>query len=344
MPPIVRALRVAALALGVHAAALSAQSAAAAAGGPRTLRVSGVERTYLLDVPPSYRPGTPAPLVMVFHGAGGSGRRMAPHTGFSRLAGREGFVAVYPDGLGRRWNDGRSALATRDDVGFVKALLDTLERELSLDSTRVYAAGISNGAMFSYRLACELPGVFAAIAPVAGATPANLAESCGRTAPVSVLAIQGTADPLLPYAGGGVGGGRGSVLSAAREHRVLGPGGGLRRSAGRHRRARPCARRHAGAGHGLLRLPRRACGGALHHPGRRTHLARRAAGGTVGGPGEPGDRCDGVDLGVLREASEAVVRIVRLPSRTRTVIPSGAKDLLCGARATPGLDPSLRSG
>jgi polyhydroxybutyrate depolymerase len=215
MPSIVRALRVAALALGVHAAALPAQSAAAAAGEPRTLRVNGVERTYLLDVPPSYRPGTPAPLVMVFHGAGGSGRRMAPHTGFSRLAGREGFVAVYPDGLGRRWNDGRSALATQDDVGFVKALLDTLERELTLDSTRVYAAGISNGAMFSYRLACELRGVFAAIAPVAGATPANLAESCGRTAPVSVLAIQGTADPLLPYAAGGVGGGRGSVLSAA---------------------------------------------------------------------------------------------------------------------------------
>ncbi len=211
MPSIVRALGVVALALGAHVAALPAQSAAAPAGGRRTLRVNGVERTYLLDVPQSYRPGTQTPLVMVFHGAGGSGRRMAPHTGFSRLAAREGFVAVYPDGLGRRWNDGRSAVAPQDDVGFVKALLDTLERELSLDSTRVYAAGISNGAMFSYRLACELPGVFAAIAPVAGATPANLAESCGRTAPVSVLAIQGTADPLLPYAGGGVGG----VLSAA---------------------------------------------------------------------------------------------------------------------------------
>jgi polyhydroxybutyrate depolymerase len=211
MPSIVRALGVVALALGAHVAALPAQSAAAPAGGPRTLRVNGVERTYRLDVPQSSRPGTQTPVGMVFHGAGGSGRRMAPHTGFSRLAAREGFVAVYPDGLGRRWNDGRSAVAPQDDVGFVKALLDTLERELSLDSTRVYAAGISNGAMFSYRLACELPGVFAAIAPVAGATPANLAESCGRTAPVSVLAIQGTADPLLPYAGGGVGG----VLSAA---------------------------------------------------------------------------------------------------------------------------------
>jgi polyhydroxybutyrate depolymerase len=214
MPSIVRALGAVALALGGHAAALPAQSAAALAGGPRTLRVNGIERTYLLDVPPSYRPGTAAPLVMVFHGAGGSGRRMAPHTGFSRLAARAGFVAVYPDGLRRRWNDGRSIAVTQDDVGFVKALLDTLQHELSLDSSRVYATGISNGAMFSYRLACELPGVFAAIAPVAGATPANLTAGCAETTPVSVLAIQGTADPLLPYAGGGVGGGRGSVLSA----------------------------------------------------------------------------------------------------------------------------------
>jgi polyhydroxybutyrate depolymerase len=214
MPSIVRALGAVALALGAHAAALPAQSGAALARGPPTLRVNGIERTYLLYVPASYRPGTPAPLVMVFHGAGGSGRRMAPHTGFSRLAARAGFVAVYPDGLRRRWNDGRSVALTQNDVGFVRALLDTLQHELSLDSTRVYATGISNGAMFSYRLACDLPGVFAAIAPVAGATPANLTPGCAETTPVSVLAIQGTADPLLPYGGGGVGGGRGSVLSA----------------------------------------------------------------------------------------------------------------------------------
>ena len=215
MPSILRALGAVALALGGQAVALSAQSASTGIGEPRTLRVNGVERTYLLLVPSSYRPGTPAPLVLVFHGAGGRGRRMAPHTGFSRLAQREGFVAVYPDGLGRRWNDGRGTAAGQDDVGFVRALLDTLRRELSLDSNRVYATGISNGAMFSYRLACDLPGVLAAIAPVAGATPATLTAGCADTRPVSVLAIQGTADPLLPYAGGGVAGGRGSVLPAA---------------------------------------------------------------------------------------------------------------------------------
>ena len=86
---------------------------------------------------------------------------------------------AYPDGAGRRWNDGRAVGAERDDVGFVRALIDSLERELEIDPRRVYATGISNGGMFAHRLACELPGVLAAIAPVAGALPAALAERCG---------------------------------------------------------------------------------------------------------------------------------------------------------------------
>ena len=73
----------------------------------RTLRVNGEDRAYLLYVPASWRGGQPAPLVLVFHGGGGRGSGIAPHTGFSRLAEREGFVVVYPDGLNRRWNDGR---------------------------------------------------------------------------------------------------------------------------------------------------------------------------------------------------------------------------------------------
>jgi polyhydroxybutyrate depolymerase len=78
----------------------------------------------------------------------------------------------------------------------------------------VYATGISNGAMFAYRLACDLPGTFAAVAPVAGALPAELAPSCAHGAPVSVIAFQGTADPLMPYLGGGTGQRR--VFSAER--------------------------------------------------------------------------------------------------------------------------------
>jgi polyhydroxybutyrate depolymerase len=214
MPRFIRELAAAVLLLSGLAPILPAQAPRAEAR--RTLRVSGQERSYLLYVPSGYRSVQPAPLVLVFHGSGGRGRDMATHTGFSRLAEHEGFVAVYPDGLGRRWNDGRGFAATHADVAFVRALLDTLQRELSLDPRRIYATGISNGAMFSYRLACDLPGVFAAIGPVAGALPAQLEAGCAHTSPVSVVVFQGTADPLVPYSGGGVAGRRGSVLGAER--------------------------------------------------------------------------------------------------------------------------------
>jgi polyhydroxybutyrate depolymerase len=207
-----RCLVAAAMAAGARPTAVHAQSAATEER--RTLRMDGVSRGYLMYLPSTYRAGRPVPLVLVFHGGGGRASGIAPHTGFSRLAEQEGFVVVYPDGLEGRWNDGRGYAATHDDVGFVRVLLDTLERELSIDPRRVYATGISNGAIFSYRLACDLPGVFAAVAPVAGAMPVDLAPSCRHTEPVSVLAMQGTADPLMPYAGGGVGRRPGRVLSA----------------------------------------------------------------------------------------------------------------------------------
>src|SRR3954451_19047981 len=195
----------------------------------QTLVAGGVARSYLLFVPSGYAVGRPLPVVLVFHGGGSQARAMTTHTQFTRVAERERFAVVYPEGLDGRWNDGRRYGASHDDVAFVRALLDTLSRRVTLDTARVYATGISNGAMFAIRLACDLPGVFAAIAPVAGAVPAALAERCAAAAPVAVAAFQGTADPLLPYAGGGGGAG--------------GPGGGLFGPP----RIRCCHTREAGA-------------------------------------------------------------------------------------------------
>lgn len=179
----------------------------------RSLEVDGVRRSYLIVVPGSSGAERRTPLVLVLHAAGGDGRGIARHTGFTDLARREGFTVVYPDGIGGRWNDGRRP-GGRDDVGFVRALLETIGREFPVDSGRIYATGLSNGAMFAHRLACELPGVLAAIAPVGGAFPAALAGRCADASPVSVIAIQGTADRSIPFEGGG--GPRGKVLSAER--------------------------------------------------------------------------------------------------------------------------------
>jgi len=158
--------------------------------------------------------GEPIPLLLVLHGAGGQGAGMAQHTGLSEPATRRGYAVAYPDGIARRWNDGRGNGATHDDVEFIRLLLDSLGRELPVDPRRIYATGISNGAGLAYRLACDLPGRFAAIAPVAGAPAAAIEERCATTRPVSVISFQGTRDRLMPYEGGDVSIRRGRVLPA----------------------------------------------------------------------------------------------------------------------------------
>jgi polyhydroxybutyrate depolymerase len=179
----------------------------------------GAVRAYLLHAPAPAPPGR-LPLVLAFHGGTSTPQGMAELTGLDRLADRDGFVVVYPAGIGRSWNDGRgnTPAATQgvDDVAFVRTLLDQLEARLPIDLGRVYATGISNGAIFSERLGCELSSRISAIAPVAGSLATNLAPACHPALPVSMLAINGTADPLVPYGGGHVDG-RGSggdVISA----------------------------------------------------------------------------------------------------------------------------------
>ena len=182
--------------------------------GRHAIDVEGVRRSYLLHLPASRRPGEPMPLLLVFHGGGGTASNIAEHTGLTPAATPRGYAVVYPDGLNGHWSDGRAARAGADDVGFVQLLLDSLRRELPVDSRRMFATGISNGAGMALRLACDLPGTFAAIAPVAGALPAELENRCAAAAPVSLLMFQGTLDRLMPYDGGDLSLRRGRILPA----------------------------------------------------------------------------------------------------------------------------------
>jgi polyhydroxybutyrate depolymerase len=140
--------------------------------------------------------------------------------GFNRLSDKEGFIVVYPDGIEKHWNDGRENVSYRahqekiDDVGFLSALIDHLDKERDIDKRRVYVTGISNGAMMSFRLACELSEKITAIAPVSGAMPKDLVCSPSRS--VSVLVISNKEDPMVPWEGGEIRLGRqrfGGVLS-----------------------------------------------------------------------------------------------------------------------------------
>jgi polyhydroxybutyrate depolymerase len=179
-----------------------------------TLTVGGVVRTYVLHVPAKL--AARVPLVLAFHGHGGTGEGMERLSGFDALADRDGFIVAYPSGVDRGWTDDRfTAPGMPDDLAFTAALLDSLEARYPIDRSRVYAAGMSNGAIFAESLACKLGDRFAAVAAVAGALPVPDRAGCPASQPVSVVQINGTLDPVLPFAGGPIGtfGTRGSVLS-----------------------------------------------------------------------------------------------------------------------------------
>jgi polyhydroxybutyrate depolymerase len=173
-----------------------------------------LKRTFKVYVPASFNKKVQPPLVIALHGRGGNGESMViiTRSGFNKLADRDGFIVVYPDGIDQSWNDGRVDQQANDrplreninDAGFIAALIDTLTEDYNIDLKRIYITGISNGAIMSYRLACEYPGKIAAIAPVDGNIPYLLMPGCSPSRPVSVLAINNINDPVVPFEGGDI--------------------------------------------------------------------------------------------------------------------------------------------
>lgn len=180
------------------------------------LDVGGMRRVALVDAPEGLH--GPTPVVIMFHGAGATAELARTNTGWGDLAARERIIAVFPEGSVRdeslpqsfrtnpqSWNDGsgRGHVARRniDDVGFVAALMEEVAARWPVDPRRVYATGFSNGASLVFRLATELSGRLAAVAPVAGHL---WLEDPRPTRAVSLLLITGAADPLNPLEGGTV--------------------------------------------------------------------------------------------------------------------------------------------
>lgn len=172
----------------------------------------GRERSYRVVAPDAGGDGAAGvarPLLLAFHGGLGSGRQFERASGFDALARRGEAVVVYPDGVagprgrGRTWNAGAccgyAAAAGVDDVGFVRRLVAAVASSHRIDPDRVYATGHSNGAILSYRLACELSDVVVAVGVQAGTLEVPV---CHPARPVSVLHIHGRDDRNLPLAGG----------------------------------------------------------------------------------------------------------------------------------------------
>jgi polyhydroxybutyrate depolymerase len=180
------------------------------------LSFGGLQRTYVVHAPNGV--DQPAGLVINLHGAGATGGAQAAITNYGYAADALGFVVAYPDGIDQSWADGRGASTPDrqgvDDVGFLTALIDRLVQDYGIPRGRVYATGMSAGAFMATRLACDRADVIAAIAPVAGTLGSGV--PCAPSRPVSVLAFNGTADPVVPFGGGGMlgRGGASDILSA----------------------------------------------------------------------------------------------------------------------------------
>jgi polyhydroxybutyrate depolymerase len=175
----------------------------------RTVSVDGTERRYILHAPPGRSSSGRTAVVLNFHGGGHNAEKQIALSQMNITSDAHGFLVVYPEGTralfgeAETWNAGSccGAAVRRnvDDVKFTAAIIDDLESNYCIDDRRVFATGISNGAMMAYRLACELSDRIAAIAPV-GAT-IGISE-CRPSRPVSVIHFHGTADEFAPFGGG----------------------------------------------------------------------------------------------------------------------------------------------
>jgi polyhydroxybutyrate depolymerase len=133
---------------------------------------SGEKREYVLYVPGSYDRSRPAPLVISLHGAGLWGAAQQDISRWNGLADRKGFIVVYPSGVGgngvRIWRAEPGDGLTKD-VRFISDLIDTLSAAYNIDSTRIYANGLSNGGGMSFVLSCTLSNRIAAVGMVGAA-------------------------------------------------------------------------------------------------------------------------------------------------------------------------------
>ncbi len=171
----------------------------------------GITREYRVHVPANYHPGRPTAMLIALHGGGGDAAFQADESKYRLISKSEqaGFIALFPNGYSRwpsgvlaTWNAGTCCGPAQkngvDDVGFIREVIHRMERQASIDRRRIFATGMSNGAMMSWRLACEAPEI-RGIAPVAGSdnTPA-----CKPSRPVPIIEFHALDDDHVPFNGG----------------------------------------------------------------------------------------------------------------------------------------------
>ena len=176
----------------------------------QTLIHDGVTREYILIVPKSYDGTSRVPLMLSFHGFGGKASDFLKYTDWESIAESENFILVCPQGSEldgySHWNPELEAPDNKsdvDDFGFIDALIDELTSNYNIDVERIYACGYSNGAFFTYALACYKSDRIAAIGSIAGTMFDEMKIRGNPTHPTAMINIHGTSDEYVPYGGDG---------------------------------------------------------------------------------------------------------------------------------------------
>lgn len=184
------------------------------------------QRKFTVHIPTGFTNSTPTPVVLMFHGNGGTMLNSQKFTNLNLVSNANGFVAVYPEGFGAvstggfSWADGRGTsadIAGLDDLGFIDKLLDTLQSNYNIDTNKIYICGFSNGGYMTQRFACEQNQRFAAMASLGSIMDTGLYSSCNPQRPIPMMFVIGTDDPFVPFNGGvafGAGGLINQIISA----------------------------------------------------------------------------------------------------------------------------------
>ena len=171
----------------------------------QTILYDGINREYLMYIPDSYDGKTSAPLMLNFHGFGGSASEYMIEADMRSLAESDTFILVYPQGSYLNgyphWNacpKGGDNKSEADDFGFVESMINEISSQFNVDMKRIYAAGYSNGSMMAYGLANYKSELITAVASVSG----GMLDCTGDTShPMPILHLHGTSDDILPYNG-----------------------------------------------------------------------------------------------------------------------------------------------
>jgi polyhydroxybutyrate depolymerase len=171
----------------------------------KTISVDGILRKYRIYVPLIYDGSVSVPLVFNFHGKTSSAREQERYGDFRKIADTANFIIIHPQGMPNNtgentWNVNDSEFNT-SDVNFISALIDNIEAQYNINSSKIYLAGLSFGGTMSYKLACVLSDRITAVACVSGAMNYKQIQGCNPSHFLPVLQIHGTADPIIPFNG-----------------------------------------------------------------------------------------------------------------------------------------------